>query len=68
MSSATGTCIYYVGYLAAMKGEEVCEMHKKFWSEYLDVGEHSEDISVNGRIILEWISEKLGGKVWTGLI
>jgi hypothetical protein len=30
--------------------------------------DHSGDISVDGRIILEWILGKYGGKVWTGFI
>jgi hypothetical protein len=29
---------------------------------------HSEDLGVDGRIILEWILQKQSGKVWTGLI
>jgi hypothetical protein len=28
--------------------------------------EHAEDTGVDGKIILEWILEKQGGKVWTG--
>jgi hypothetical protein len=28
----------------------------------------SEDLSVDGEIILEWILGKEGGKVWTGFI
>jgi len=27
---------------------------------------HSEDLGVGGKIILEWILEKYGGKMWTG--
>jgi len=27
---------------------------------------HSEDLGVDWRIILEWILGKLGGKMWTG--
>jgi hypothetical protein len=34
-------------------------MHRECWSE---------DANVDGRIILEWILVKLGGKVWTGCI
>jgi hypothetical protein len=26
---------------------------------------HSEDLGVDGRIILEWILGKLGGRIWT---
>jgi hypothetical protein len=29
---------------------------------------HSKDLSVDGKIILEWISGKQGGKLWTGSI
>jgi len=30
--------------------------------------DHSEYLGVDGKIMLEWILEKLGGKMWTGLI
>jgi hypothetical protein len=30
--------------------------------------EHSEDPGVDGRIILEWMLGKQGGKLWTGCI
>jgi hypothetical protein len=39
-----------------------------FSSEILKVRDHSEDIDVDGRIILEWILVKYGGKVWTGCV
>jgi hypothetical protein len=29
---------------------------------------HSEDLDIGGKIILEWILGKEGGKVWTGFI
>jgi hypothetical protein len=32
------------------------------------VGETTWRTSIDGRIILEWILEKLGGKFWTGFI
>jgi hypothetical protein len=28
----------------------------------------TEDLGVDGMIILEWLLEKYGGKVWTGFI
>jgi hypothetical protein len=30
--------------------------------------DHSEDLNVGGRVILEWILEKKGAKLWTGFI
>jgi hypothetical protein len=44
------------------------EMHTTFWSENLKGRDHSEDLSIDGKIILEWIFEKQGGKVRTGCI
>jgi len=38
------------------------------WSENLKGRDHSEDLCVDGRIILEWILEKYVGKVCTGLV
>jgi hypothetical protein len=29
---------------------------------------HSEDLDIDGRIILEWILGKWGGMMWTGFI
>jgi len=43
-------------------------MCKKFWSENLKVRDHSEDLGVDGRIVLERILEKQGGKLWTDFI
>jgi hypothetical protein len=40
----------------------------KYWSESLKGRNYLEDLDVNGRIMLEWILEKQGGKVWTALI
>jgi len=42
-------------------------MHEKFWSKNLKERDHSEDLGVDGRIILDLIG-KLGGKVLTGCI
>jgi hypothetical protein len=30
--------------------------------------DHLEDLAVDGKIILEWILEKLGGDLWTRFI
>jgi len=38
-------------------------MNTKFWSENLN-----GDLDVEGRIILERVLQKQGGKVWTGCI
>jgi hypothetical protein len=43
-------------------------MHTKCWSENLKELNHSKDIGVGERIILEWILGKEGGKMWTGFI
>jgi len=42
-------------------------MHTVFWLENLKGRDHSEDLGMNGRI-LEWILEKFGGNMWTGVI
>jgi len=39
-----------------------------FWMENLKGRDHSENLDVGGRIILEWILGKYGGRVWTGCI
>jgi hypothetical protein len=41
-------------------------MHTKFWSEKLKGRDHSEDLYVDGRVILEWILVKYDGKMWIG--
>jgi len=41
-------------------------MLAKFWPEKLEGRDHSEDLRVYGRIILEWILGKLGVKMWAG--
>jgi hypothetical protein len=43
-------------------------MHAKFWLENLEGRDHSEEFGIDGKIILEWILRKLGGKVWSGFI
>jgi hypothetical protein len=44
------------------------EMHRKFWLQNLAGRDHLQDTGMSGRVILEWILEKQGGKVWTGFI
>jgi hypothetical protein len=39
-------------------------MYTTFWSESLKGRDHSEDLSVDGRIILKWILEEKG---WEGM-
>jgi hypothetical protein len=40
-------------------------MHKIFWMENLKERNHSEELGVDGRVILEWILGKVGGMVLT---
>jgi hypothetical protein len=44
---------------------EKWEMHTIFLLESLKGRDHLENLVVDGRIILEWILRKQGGKVWT---
>jgi hypothetical protein len=39
---------------------------KKNWLENLKGRDHSKDLGVDVRIILEWILGKESGEVWTG--
>jgi hypothetical protein len=41
-------------------------MLTKFWSGNVKGRDFSEDLGIDGRIILEWIVRKQGGKVCTG--
>jgi hypothetical protein len=43
-------------------------MRTIFWLEKLKGRDHSKDLGVNGRIILEWLLGKSCGMVWTGCI
>jgi len=38
----------------------------KILSEILKGKDHSEELDVDGKVILWWILGKSGGKVWTG--
>jgi len=40
-------------------------MHVRFLSESVKGRDHSEDLGIDGKIILGWISGKYGGRVWT---
>jgi hypothetical protein len=39
-----------------------------FWVENVKGRDHLEDLSMDGKIILEWILGKWAGRVWTGCI
>lgn len=43
-------------------------MHTQLWLDNLNERDHLEDISVNGKIILEWIIMNQGGKLRTGFM
>jgi len=43
-------------------------MRTKFLSENLKGRDHSEDVGLDGKIILEWMLEKWDRKLWTGCI
>jgi hypothetical protein len=43
-------------------------MCTKFWTEILKSSDHSEDLGIDGRIILKCIIKKKGATVWTGFI
>jgi hypothetical protein len=30
--------------------------------------DHSEDVVIDGKVVLEWILEKQAGRVWTGFM
>jgi hypothetical protein len=43
-------------------------MHTKFWSACLKGGNRTDDLTVDGKITLEWILVMQIGKVWTECI
>jgi hypothetical protein len=47
---------------------EAIEIHTKFWLGSLNGRDHSEDLGVDGRIILKKVSGKEGIGVWIGFI
>jgi hypothetical protein len=44
------------------------KIHTKFWSENLKGRDHSEDLGVDGRIMMKCMLGKQDEKVWTGFI
>jgi hypothetical protein len=42
------------------------EVHIIFWLKNLKGRHHSEDLVVDGKVILDWFLGKQGGKAWTG--
>jgi hypothetical protein len=44
------------------------EIHTIFLLENMKGRGHLEELCVDGKIILEWISETCGVRVWTGFI
>jgi hypothetical protein len=44
------------------------EMYTEFWLENLKGRDYFGNLGINARIILKWILNKYGGRVWTGLI
>jgi hypothetical protein len=43
-------------------------VHTIFWLENLKRRDYSEDLGIDGGIILESVLGKSGGKLWTGCI
>jgi len=43
-------------------------MQTEFWSENPKGRDHLEDLGIDGKVILEWMLGKEGGKLWTGFI
>jgi hypothetical protein len=42
--------------------------HTKFLSEKQKGRDHSENLDIDGKMILEWILRRRVGRVWTGFI
>jgi len=50
------------------RDELTCELYTRFRMRSPKGGNRPEDLDVDGRIILEWIFEKKGGKLWNEFI
>jgi hypothetical protein len=55
MSGACGTCVWETGYAYRVLVEKL-------------VGNHLEDLGIDGTVISKWFLKKWDVKVWTGLI
>ena len=44
------------------------EVHTEIWWRDLKERDRSEDVGVDGRVILKWTFKKSDGEAWTGLI
>jgi hypothetical protein len=62
------TCTLHQMLLGACSMHWRDEMCTIFWSEGLKGRDHSEDLGVDGRMVLKLILGKQCGKVWTGFI
>jgi hypothetical protein len=40
----------------------------RLWSENLNGRDHSDDLDIEGSVILEQVLGKQGGKLWTGYV
>jgi len=47
---------------------ETGEVHTEFWWGDLREIDHSEDLGVDGRIMIKWIIKNWDAKAWSGLI
>jgi hypothetical protein len=45
---------------------ERTEMCTRFWWEIPKEKDHSEDQGIDGRILSEWILQRLAGEMWIG--
>jgi hypothetical protein len=53
----------WAGHVACMGRIEKCT---RFWWEIPKEKDHSEDQGIDGRILSEWILQRLAGEMWIG--